>query len=100
MKQALHAWYKRIDSYFLQNRFIRSENEPTLYIKKHEKGDFLLVCIYVDDMIYMRSFETLVAKFKSCMMKEFEMSDLGRYFLGLEVKQVEDGNFPTPKKIC
>ena len=43
---------KRINSYFLLNGFVRSENEPTLYMKKCEKGGFLVVCIYLDDMIY------------------------------------------------
>ena len=85
LKQAPRAWYKRIDSYFLQNGFERSENEPTLYVKRHANGDFCIVCIYVDDMIYFGSSKILVAEFKLCMEKEFEMTDLGmlQYFLGL-----------------
>lgn len=64
-------------------------------MKRHDNGEFCIVCIYVDDMIYLGSFEILVAEFKSCMKKEFEMIDLGLllHFLGLEVKQVEDGIF-------
>ena len=34
LKQAPRAWYSKIDIYFLQNGFERSENEPTLYLKK------------------------------------------------------------------
>lgn len=100
LKQAPRAWYKRINSYFLLNGFVRSENEPTLYMKKYEKGGFLVVCVYVDDMIYMGSSEALVAEFKSCMQKEFEMSDLGslQYFLGFEVKQAKDGIFCSQRK--
>ena len=37
---------------------------------------FLIVCLCVDDMSYMESCETLVAEFKSYMLKKFEMSDL------------------------
>ncbi|GJR61824.1 retrovirus-related pol polyprotein from transposon TNT 1-94, partial [Tanacetum coccineum] len=100
LKQAPRAWYKRVDSYFLQHGFVRSENEPTLYVKKSDNGDFLVVCIYVDDMIYMGSSQKLVSEFKSCMMSEFEMSDLGnlKYFLGLEVKQADDGIFVSQRK--
>ena len=100
LKQAPRAWYKRVDSYFLQHGFVRSENEPTLYVKKSDNGDFLVVCIYVDDMIYMGSSQKLVFEFKSCMMSEFEMSDLGnlQYFLGLEVQQVDDGIFVSQRK--
>ncbi|KAA3467261.1 Retrovirus-related Pol polyprotein from transposon TNT 1-94 [Gossypium australe] len=81
LKQAPRAWYSKIDG----------ENEPTLYVKK-EGNDFIIVCLYVDDIIYTSSSTFLVDKFKSQMMNEFEMSDMGllHYFLGLEVYQAED----------
>lgn len=67
---------------------------------KKRGTDFLVVCLYVDDMIYMGSCETLVDEFKSCMMRRFEMSDLGlmHYFLGLEVKQCPDGIFISQRR--
>lgn len=60
----------------------------------------MAVCLYVDDIIYMGSRESIVAEFKDCMMKNFEMSDLGllHYFLGLEVKQGIDGIFLSQRK--
>ena len=50
--------------------------------------------------IWGRSCETLFSEFKSFMMKEFEMSDLGvlPYFLGLQVKLVEEGIFISQTK--
>ena len=51
LKQAPRAWYSRIDSYLINNGFNRSNNEPTLYVKT-EQGKMLIVCFYVDDMIY------------------------------------------------
>lgn len=57
LKQAPRAWYSKIDSFFQENQFRRSENEPTLYVKKRGNGDFLVVCLYVDDIIYMGSCE-------------------------------------------
>ena len=42
LKQAPRAWYKRVDSYFLQHGFVRSENEPTLYVKKSDNEDKVL----------------------------------------------------------
>ncbi|GJR77080.1 retrovirus-related pol polyprotein from transposon TNT 1-94 [Tanacetum coccineum] len=88
------------EGFVVRNNKIKSENEPTLYVKKSDNGDFLVVCIYVDDMIYMGSSQKLVSEFKSCMMSEFEMSDLGnlKYFLGLEVKQADDGIFVSQRK--
>ncbi|XP_058008329.1 uncharacterized mitochondrial protein AtMg00810-like [Hevea brasiliensis] len=48
----------------------------------------------------MGSSPSLIDEFKVCMKKKFEMSDLGvlHYFLGLEVKQVEDGIFVSQRK--
>ena len=37
LKQAPRAWYSRIDSYFNQNGFYKSESEPTLYTKVNEQ---------------------------------------------------------------
>ena len=59
LKQAPRAWYERIDFHFLQNGFDMSRNKATLYIKKQGK-DLLLVCLYVDDMIYMGSSSSLI----------------------------------------
>lgn len=65
----------------------RSNSEPTLYIKTNDEGQILIVCMYVDDLIFIDYLS--VDMFKSDMMKEFEMTDLGlmRYFLGIEVVQ-------------
>jgi Reverse transcriptase (RNA-dependent DNA polymerase) len=52
LKQAPRAWYSKIDGYFIENGFERSSSEPSLYVKKSEKGEFLIVCLYVDDMIF------------------------------------------------
>ncbi|XP_048491380.1 secreted RxLR effector protein 161-like [Beta vulgaris subsp. vulgaris] len=48
----------------------------------------------------MGSSKSLVEEFKSCMMRKFEMTDLGllHYFLGLEVKQSPDGIFISQRK--
>ena len=77
-----------------------SKNEPTLYLRQQDNNDFLVVCLYVDDIIYMGSSHSIVVEFKSSMMSRFEMTDLGllHYLLGLEVKQEEDGVFVTQKK--
>jgi len=99
LKQAPRAWYSKIDSFFLQNEFERSENEPTLYVKKGTNG-FIVVCLYVDDIIYFSSSPKLLEEFKAAMMNQFEMTDLGllQYFLSLEVKQGEDGIFLCQRK--
>jgi len=99
LKQAPRAWYSKIDQYFIDQGFRRSKSEPTLYIKA--QGQYhLIVSLYVDDLIYTGNNLEMMKEFKEDMMKTFEMTDLGlmNYFLGIEVKQQEDGIFISQKK--
>ena len=93
LKQALRAWHSCIDSYFQSHGFSKSNSEPNLYIKVNNQGKVLIVCLYVDDLIFTGNFS--IELFKSTMKKEFEMTDLGlmKYFLGIEVSQTDDGIF-------
>ncbi|KAH9744422.1 Integrase catalytic domain-containing protein [Citrus sinensis] len=62
--------------------------------------DILIVQIYVDDIIFGSTNELLCKDFSSCMSKEFEMSMIGelKYFLGLQIKQNEEGIFINQAK--
>lgn len=75
--------------------FQKSPHEPTLFVQAKPDGNFLVVCLYVDDLIYTDNDRLLYEEFKASMMAEFEMSDLGmlHYFLGLEVVQSSGGTF-------
>lgn len=77
LKQAPRAWNNMIDSYFLRYGFLKSPNEPSLYVKKEENGDVLVVCLYVDYLIYMGTNGAMIENFKKAMMEEFEMTNLG-----------------------
>jgi len=98
LKKAPRAWYSKIDTYLLKSGFNRSQNEPTLYTKIDQQGKILIVCLYVDDMIYTGNLELTI--FKHVMQFEFEMTDLGimKYFLGIEVDQSTKGIFFCQQK--
>ena len=100
LKQTPRAWYNRIEAYFLKMGFHKCPYEPTLFVKSTIDGNFLMVCLYVDDLIYTDNDRTMYEDFKKSMMAEFEMSNLGmlHYFLGLEVMQSNEGIFLSQKK--
>ncbi|KAI5323652.1 hypothetical protein L3X38_032724 [Prunus dulcis] len=100
LKQAPRAWNNKIDHYFQQNGFTRSLSEPSLYLKKEGTHDFLILCLYVDDLIYTSTNPRMAEVFKKNMMKEYEMTDLGtmRYFLGIQVQQSDEGIFISQGK--
>lgn len=54
---------------------------------KVKQDKYLIFSLCVDDLIYIEDGEKMMSEFKESMMKEFDMSNLGkmRYFLGIEV---------------
>jgi len=67
---------------------------------KKEHGSIIIVCLYVDDLLFTGNDVKMMQKFKQDMMQAYEMSDLGllNYFLGIEVSQVKEGIFISQKK--
>ncbi|GKF24221.1 putative ribonuclease H-like domain-containing protein [Tanacetum coccineum] len=51
LHQALRAWYETLSTYVLDNGFQRGKIDKTLFIKR-QKGDILMVQVYVDDIIF------------------------------------------------
>ena len=51
LKQAPRSWYVKIDSFFYEKGFMRSKNDPNLYIKEDEDGNVALISVFVDDLI-------------------------------------------------
>ncbi|GKB15122.1 putative ribonuclease H-like domain-containing protein, partial [Tanacetum coccineum] len=94
LHQAPRAWYKTLSTYLLENRFIRGTIDKTLFIKK-DKGDILLVHVYVDDIIFGSTKNSLCVEFEQMMHKKFQISSMGEltFFLGLQVMQKDDGIF-------
>jgi len=100
LKQTSRAWYSCIDAYFNKEGFLKCPYEHTLYVKFGVDKKMLVMCLYVDDLIYMGNDRSMFNEFKKSMMKEFDMTDLGLmyYFLGIEVVQLSDGVFISHKK--
>ncbi|GKD40578.1 putative ribonuclease H-like domain-containing protein [Tanacetum coccineum] len=94
LHQALRAWYKTLSTYLLDNQFQRGKIDKTLFIRR-DKGDILLVQVYVDDIIFGSTKKSLCTEFEKMMHKKFQMSSMGEltFFLGLQVMQKEDGIF-------
>ena len=99
LKQAPRAWYSRIDEHLMKLGFRKSLSETTLYIKGDDVN-FIVVSVYVDNLLVTGSNVELVDKFKEDMKMVFEMTDLGEmtYFLGMEIKQKEEEVFISQKK--
>ncbi|GJV70077.1 retrovirus-related pol polyprotein from transposon TNT 1-94 [Tanacetum coccineum] len=73
--------------------------DNTLFTKK-SKSHLIIVQIYVDDIIFGSTSQNLCDDFAKIMHDEFEMSMMGElnFFLGLQIKQMEDGIFFNQSK--
>ncbi|GJX20154.1 putative ribonuclease H-like domain-containing protein [Tanacetum coccineum] len=91
--------YETMANYLLDNGFKRGKIDQTLFIKK-QKGDILLVRVYVDDIIFGSTNKALCTGFKKLMKDKFQMSSMGEltFFLGLQVQQKEEGIFISQDK--
>eukprot|EP00253_Pinus_taeda_P005074 PITA_05074 len=106
LKQALIAWYARIDSYMVKLGFTTSNVDPNLYFNVCHEEVFIEqplgfevhdrkthVCSLKKALYGLkqapRAYEPLMLECKRELASEFEMKDLGlmHYFLGLEVCQ-------------
>ncbi|GKB24308.1 putative ribonuclease H-like domain-containing protein [Tanacetum coccineum] len=99
LHQAPRAWYETLSSFLLENDFKRGTIDKILFIKKN-KSDIMLVQVYVDDIIFGSTKQSMCTKFEECMHKRFQMSSMGEltFFLGLQVKQQPDGIFISQNK--
>nr|GEY77235.1 retrovirus-related Pol polyprotein from transposon TNT 1-94 [Tanacetum cinerariifolium] len=66
--------------------------DNTLFTKK-KSSNLIIVQIYVDDIIFGSTCQDMWDEFAKIMHDEFEMSMMGElnFFLGLQIKQMEDG---------
>ncbi|GJX07826.1 putative ribonuclease H-like domain-containing protein [Tanacetum coccineum] len=70
LHQAPRAWYETLANYLLSNGFKRGKIDQTLFIKK-QKGDILLVQVYVDDIIFGSTNKELCTGFEKLMKDKF-----------------------------
>nr|GFA88769.1 hypothetical protein [Tanacetum cinerariifolium] len=99
LHQAPRAWYGTLSKYLLKNGFQRGTIDQTLFIKR-QREDFILVQVYVDDIIFGSSNPLLCRDFEALMHKKFQMSAMGGWHFSLtgQVLQKEDGIFLSQDK--
>ncbi|GKE76976.1 putative ribonuclease H-like domain-containing protein, partial [Tanacetum coccineum] len=99
LHQAPRAWYATLSAFLLKSGYRRGTIDKTLFIRK-DKNDIMLVQVYVDDIIFGSTKKSWCDEFEALMKSRFQMSSMGEltFFLGLQVKQKEDGIFISQDK--
>jgi hypothetical protein len=94
LNQAPRAWYECLQDFLITNGFKVGKADPTLFTKTITK-DLFICQIYVDDIIFGSTNKSSCEEFSRIMIQEFEMSMMGelKYFLGFQIKQLQEGTF-------
>ena len=99
LKQALRAWFEKLQTALLNLRFTSMKSDHSLFTQ-HTPHSTTFVLVYVDDILITGSnkefVESLIVKLSSC----FALKDLGalNYFLGVQVLETENGLFLSQRK--
>jgi hypothetical protein len=99
LKQAPRARYECLRDFLITNVFKVGKANPTLFTKTFAK-DLFICQIYVDDIIFGSTNKSTCEEFSRIMIQKFEMSMMRelKYFLGFQIKQLQEGTFISQTK--
>ena len=88
LKQAPRQWYKKFVSFMSSHGFTRCQAYHCCYFKKID-NNFIILLLYVDDMLVAGSNMQEIVNLKLKLSKQFEMKDLGaaKQILGMRIKR-------------
>jgi ATP-binding cassette subfamily B (MDR/TAP) protein 1 len=91
LKKSPRQWNKRFDDFMKSQGFKRSIFDPCVYLKRitNQVFGFVLLLLYVDDMLIAAKEKSEVLKLKRLLCSEFSMKDLGQAqrILGMDIKR-------------
>lgn len=87
LKQSPRQWNKRFDSFILSQGFTKSAFDNCVYRKACSASVFVLILLYVDDILLASSSKIEILKVKTALGNEFKMKDLGmaKKILGMQL---------------
>jgi hypothetical protein len=87
LKQAPRQWYLKFDRFMTEQGYIRCHFERCVYFKRLENGSYIILILYVDDMLVARSNMQDINVLKKKLANSFGMKDLGapKKILGIRI---------------
>jgi hypothetical protein len=86
LKQSSRQWYLRFHRAILLNGFMMIEEDHCVYVKRF-KGSFIVLSLYVDDILLAGNDKDMIVATKGWLSSNFEMKDMGEadYILGVKI---------------
>ncbi|BBG99422.1 hypothetical protein Prudu_009111 [Prunus dulcis] len=77
LKQVPRQWYKKFDSFMIEHRYRRTTSNHCAFVKRFDDGEFIILLLYVDDMLIVGQNSDKIRKLKKELSNSFAMKDLG-----------------------
>ena len=92
LKQAPKQWHEKFDNAMMSNGFRINECDKCVYIKDVANG-YVIVCLYVDDVLIIGSNNDIIKATKRILTSEFDIKELGvaDVILGMKISRKPDG---------
>ena len=89
LKQAPRQWYKKFDSFMVEHRYDRTASDLCVFVNKFFDGEFIILLLYMDDMLIVGRDTSKIDKLKKELSKSFKMKDLGfaNQILGIKISR-------------
>ena len=73
----------------MSQEYKRTTLDPCVYIQRFPNSKFIIILLYVDDMLIIGQDADMIQKLKRELSKTFDMKDLGttKHILGMEILQ-------------
>ena len=87
LKQAPRQWYKKFDSFMTDHGYSRTTSDHCVFVKKYPDGNFIILLLYIDDILIVGQDMSKISKLKSELSKSFAMKYLGpaKQILGIRI---------------
>ena len=88
LKQAPRQWYKKFDGFMQMNGYYKCNADHCCYFKRFQSG-YIILLLYVDDMLVAGSDMDEIRRLKKQLSSEFDMKDLGaaKQILGMRINR-------------
>ena len=71
MKQAPWKWYRKFESFMVDHGFSKALTDYCVFMKTYDGGDFLILLLYVVDMVIVRHDLKKIRSVKKALEKSF-----------------------------
>ncbi|KAJ8492114.1 hypothetical protein OPV22_013835 [Ensete ventricosum] len=88
LKLAPRQWYKKFDSFMIENEYKRIALDHCVYIKRFGEN-FIILLLYVDDMLILGKDMSMIYRLKKDLSEPFAMKDMrpAKQILGMQISR-------------